>query len=217
MLVTRDGTACAETTIERRRLMKNSRRVSLLTVFAVTVPVTILSAAGQAATHPVGNTAVQEFNDDVADYLRLRQGAETSVRELSVTNDPRSLTDTVNRLSDRIRKARPNARRGDVFTPGVTREFRGCISRAMHDLQETPADLLAAIREDTSANRSKHGLAVNGTYKWAAGWAMPPEILQALPDLPDPLEYRFVNRDLLLVDVDADLIVDILPEAIPRQ
>ena len=44
-----------------------------------------------------------------------------------------------------------------------------------------------------------------------------PEILQALPDLRDPLEYRFVNRDLLLVDVDADLIVDILPEAIPRQ
>ncbi len=197
--------------------MKNSRRVSLLTVFAVTVPVTILSAAGQAVTHPVGNTAVQEFNDDVADYLRLRQRAEASVPDLRVTDDPGSLTHTVNQLSDRIRKARPDARRGDVFTPGVAREFRGRISGAMHDFRITPAQLLAAIREDTSGSRSAHGLAVNGTYKWAAGWTMPPEILQALPDLRDPLEYRFVNRDLLLVDVDADLIVDILPEAIPRQ
>lgn len=189
----------------------------MLTVFAVAVPVTILSAAGQVATHPAGETAVQEFNDDVADYLRLRQRAEAPVPDLSVTNDPKTLTHAVNRLSDRIRQARSTARRGDVFTPGVTREFRGRISRAMHDLRETPADLLAAIREDTSGSKSKRGLVVNGTYKWAAGWAMPPEILQALPDLPDPLEYRFVNRNLLLVDVDADLIVDILPEAIPHQ
>ena len=119
--------------------MKNSRRVSLLTVFAVTIPVTILSAAGQAATHPVGDTAVQEFNDDVADYLRLRQRAEASVPDLRVTDDPGSLTHTVNQLSDRIRKARPDARRGDVFTPGVAREFRGRISGAMHDFRITPA------------------------------------------------------------------------------
>ena len=196
--------------------MKNSRRVSILTVLAVAVPVTILSAAGQVTTHLVGETALQEFNDDVADYLRLRQRAEAAVPDLSVTNDPGSLTHTVSELSDRIRKARPGARRGDVFSPGVTREFRSRISGAIRDARTTPADLLAAIREDTSAGRTKHGLAVNGTYKWAAGWSMPPEILQALPELPDPLEYRFVNRDLLLVDVDADLIVDILPEAIPR-
>jgi hypothetical protein len=197
--------------------MQNSRRVSLLTVFALTVPVSILSAAGQAATPPAGHMAVQEFNDDVADYLRLRQRAEASVPDLSVTSDAGSLTRTVDRISDVIRKARPNARRGDVFTPGVTREFRSAIGRAMHDAGVTPADLLTEIKEDTSTGRSTHGLAVNGTYKWAAGWTMPPEILQALPDLPAPLEYRCVNRDLLLVDVDADLIVDILPGSIPRQ
>jgi len=34
--------------------------------------------------------------------------------------------------------------------------------------------------------------------------------------LPEGLEYRFVNRDLVLVDLEADLIVDVLHDAVPR-
>jgi hypothetical protein len=42
-----------------------------------------------------------------------------------------------------------------------------------------------------------------------------PSILCALPPLPDELQYRFAGRTLILWDVHADLIVDLLPGALP--
>jgi hypothetical protein len=44
---------------------------------------------------------------------------------------------------------------------------------------------------------------------------MPGNVLTALPPLPEGLEYRFVSRNLLLLDVQANLIVDFMPAAIP--
>ena len=40
-------------------------------------------------------------------------------------------------------------------------------------------------------------------------------ILEVLPELPDGLQYRFVERDLVLVDIAADLVIDVLPDALP--
>ena len=40
-------------------------------------------------------------------------------------------------------------------------------------------------------------------------------VLAALPPLPHELQYRFVGRDLVLVDTHADLVVDILRNAVP--
>ena len=42
-----------------------------------------------------------------------------------------------------------------------------------------------------------------------------PEILRALPELPLELEYQVDGRHLLLVDVRADLVVDVLRYALP--
>jgi hypothetical protein len=43
----------------------------------------------------------------------------------------------------------------------------------------------------------------------------PAVILEALPPLPEELQYRFVGPTLVLLDVHADLVVDILPNALP--
>jgi hypothetical protein len=43
----------------------------------------------------------------------------------------------------------------------------------------------------------------------------PPGVLRQLPALPKPLEYRFVQSTLILRDSEANLIVDVLPEAAP--
>jgi hypothetical protein len=42
-----------------------------------------------------------------------------------------------------------------------------------------------------------------------------PVILEALPELPDEVEYRFFGRDLVLLDVEAGLVVDVLKQALP--
>ena len=55
---------------------------------------------------------------------------------------------------------------------------------------------------------------VNGAFSWRTAVPTPPCVLAVLPPLPDELQYRFVGRDLVLVDIEANLIVDVLPEAI---
>jgi hypothetical protein len=44
---------------------------------------------------------------------------------------------------------------------------------------------------------------------------MPPALLLALPKLPKQLHYRFVGRSMLLLDKEARLIVDFMPQALP--
>ena len=44
---------------------------------------------------------------------------------------------------------------------------------------------------------------------------MSPHLLAVLPPLPTELQYRFVNRDLVLWDVRANLIVDYMKGALP--
>jgi hypothetical protein len=43
---------------------------------------------------------------------------------------------------------------------------------------------------------------------------MPANLLANLPRLPEDLEYRIVDRHLILRDVDANIIVDFVPNAI---
>ena len=45
---------------------------------------------------------------------------------------------------------------------------------------------------------------------------MPPSLLAALPQLPKELEYRIIGKYLVLRDVDAALILDFIPAAVPR-
>jgi hypothetical protein len=45
--------------------------------------------------------------------------------------------------------------------------------------------------------------------------AMWPAVLLALPELPPELEYRLVDRDLVLLDPELNLVVDVLETAFP--
>jgi hypothetical protein len=42
--------------------------------------------------------------------------------------------------------------------------------------------------------------------------SMPPSVLMNLPKLPPELEYRAVGRELVLRDIAANLVVDIIPD-----
>jgi hypothetical protein len=44
---------------------------------------------------------------------------------------------------------------------------------------------------------------------------VPVNILARLPRLPDDIEYRFLGRDLILLDARARVILDRIPSAIP--
>ena len=46
---------------------------------------------------------------------------------------------------------------------------------------------------------------------------VPPTLLLRLPKLPDEVAYRIVDRDLVLLDVKANLVVDLIPEVISTE
>ena len=158
--------------------------------------------------------ALRHFENNVANYLAMRQQISTSLQAPTITSDPATLLLTVNQLAHRIRAARSHARQGDIFNDDVARTFRDRIRQALRDRGISSTELLPSLRENTTAT-ARRGMTVNGPYEWTASEQTPPAILTALPPLPDTLEYKLVRRALLLVDVEANLVVDILPDALP--
>ena len=57
---------------------------------------------------------------------------------------------------------------------------------------------------------------VNQVYPETLAYTtVPPSLLLKLPILPDEVAYRIVGHDLVLLDVKADMVVDLMPRIIP--
>jgi hypothetical protein len=56
---------------------------------------------------------------------------------------------------------------------------------------------------------------VNAPYPPVPLQSTPPTLLANLPELPPGLDYRIVNRTLVLRDVQANLVLDFIPKALP--
>ena len=114
--------------------------------------------------------------------------------------------------AQKIREARKDAKPGEIFTPEIRQLFR----RLMYPETKGPdgAETKAAIAEEKQELKDVK-LRVNAAYPDNAPlMTVPPNILAALPKLPEDLEFRFVNRHMILLDVHANLIVDYVLNAI---
>jgi hypothetical protein len=187
---------------------------------AVALSCVLIASTGRAQEGVAPDAALEHFQQSVAAYLTLRDRVTAGLPGPTVTSDPASLHRTTDSLAHAVRAARRHARRGDVFTTDVALRFRAVISAALRAHGISPADVLADVREELAEGRTsgqRPAVAVNARFAWGAGSGMPPEILAELPALPAALEYTFVNRDLLLVDAGADLVIDVLPDAIQQR
>jgi hypothetical protein len=87
------------------------------------------------------------------------------------------------------------------------------LEKAIDERGHDPADILRELAAERPPGIPEP--AVNGEFPWQIGSAMWPTLLQALPALPRELEYRFSGRHLVLIDIHANLVVDILKNALP--
>lgn len=156
--------------------------------------------------------AVAEFSGRVRDYLRLRQDAARGLPHEQPFDDPREALARRKALRQAIRDARPDARAGDVFTPGAAAAFRHIVAATAAAHRVDPKDVVHALRAERESGAKPP--AVNRRYDWRLGAWMWPALLHALPTLPEDLQYRIVDNDLVLVDLHASLVVDILEDAI---
>jgi len=149
---------------------------------------------------------VADFSTRVWDYFELRSELEKGLPALTVTDDPAEIRTAIRARAKRIRVARAGAREGDMFTPTISVEFRKAL------ILEMDANTWAAIMDDNPGEFSHQ---INGTYPEGKPFStVPPNILAALPRLPEDIEYRFLGRHLILLDTRANLILDRIPFAI---
>lgn len=159
--------------------------------------------------HPSQSAALGQFSVRVQRYMDLReQKAGTSPKP---TNSAKKLVETRDQLRARVQAARAQAKQGDIFTPSVAAYLRKQIAEAFNG--PAGARVLASLRRAEPVKIKVH---INQPYPEGIPLqSMPATLLMKLPKLPKDLEYRIVNRDLVLLDTAPNLVVDILPNAIP--
>jgi hypothetical protein len=173
-----------------------------------TIPDT--SFAGlQSAANPTA-AAYEAFSRRVDDYMTLQKKLARSLPGLPGKPTPQQLVDHQRALATLLTTARPRASKGDVFGKDVPVLIR----QSLAPLFKGPegARTRALIMEEP------HPVvpAVNVRYPDEVPLStMPPDVLKALPTLVEGLEFRFVGRHLILLDVQSHLIVDVVENAIP--
>ena len=174
---------------------------------AVVSAIASFGIAGVPSSASAQDAAIQEFKLRVNAYMEFRSDFVIFVPP-KPSSDPGAIEAASDALAMSLRAARPEARIGDIFTPEVAVAVRQRIQDALWQHRYSPADLMLDITSE--APGAPAHLAVNERFDWAFGAAMPGCLIAALPTLPRELQYRFVGGDLVLVDIDARLIVDIL-------
>jgi hypothetical protein len=110
-----------------------------------------------------------------------------------------------------VRASRAGAKPGELFTPDIARYIRATIKAEYRGAKLK--ELRAAVLE---ADTKGVPLRVNYVYPESKELVeMSPALLLKLPQLPKQLRYRFVGRNLLLVDRENGLIVDYMLNALP--
>ncbi len=175
-----------------------------------------LASLAPATGHARGQTTVnpdaaklKAFNDRVQQYVDLQKTLDGQLPSIGKTDDPARIESHRKALADAISNARREAKPGDIFG-NTAEQFRLIIRQDAR--RRSVRDALAAMSEVPQTTPPR----VNAEYPERAPLAtMPPLILTRLQRLPDGLEYRFMGRDLILRDAKANLIIDLVHEAVP--
>lgn len=186
--------------------------VAIATSSAQQTPGTESRPAAKAQSHtvnPVGE-ATAAFKKRLDDYLKLRSAITAKIPDVSQTHDPNKISAREKALGEAIGAARMTAKPGDLFgdlSPIITKIVaKDWATRSAVDRKAIFKELPAGVQ-----------VTINRPYPTTLPLlTVPSNLLVNLPMLPDDLEYRIVDRHLLLRDRDANLVIDILYNVLPR-
>lgn len=164
------------------------------------------AAYGDEARDPARDaSALAQFRKRADGYVRMRREAASTVRAPQESASPERIRERERNLAAAIRARRAAAKPGDVF--GTARA--PILAIVQRDWRERSAKERAALADETPDVPAPE---VNAAYPAELQFAtFPPELLEALPELPEELEYRFAGPHLILHDVEANLVVDVAP------
>lgn len=154
--------------------------------------------------------ALQDFQRRLMGYVELRTKLGHDLQPLKPTANAADLKARQESLAAAIRQTRKGARMGDLIPTPVA----ALLTRTVQDdfKMRPPAARRAARNEVTG------GVAPVINRPFPANAALPtipPLLLAQLPPLPDNLQYRFLDRDLVILDGDTQIIIDYVPNVLP--
>ena len=189
----------------------------LLAIPTIVLPVLLSSPTGDCQFERMGDPAadaraVASFEIAVNDYASLHRRLERAWPPMWFISDLEQADSVAKAFRAVLRAARPQATRGSFFAPDVADLFRFRMSGAIRE-QNLDLEAMTSLAEETGTE-SWWTPVINEPLPWG-GAGTPWPIFEALPALPLELEYRLVGRDLVLLDVRANMVIDILDLAVP--
>jgi hypothetical protein len=152
-----------------------------------------------------------EFMVRINEYVALHKKHEDTLPRIGDKASPQEMDRHQRALLALISKARAGAKQGDIFTPPVQVFIRTVTRRAFSG--PDGKNLVGMIMDENPVGLK---IAVNQKYPTEVPLStMPPDVLAALPKLPEDLEYRFVGDRLILYDVHAQMVVDWVDNVLP--
>lgn len=202
--------------MQTKRRLRHASQAILLAAVLLWAGAAI--AGGQNASTPspkeeAKNAAeFKEFLDRVQAYVNLHKTVASSLPALKLTALPEMIKAHEQALARKIREARPHAKGGDIFSGKSPAAFR----RAIRDEFRGPQGRLARKTIQQGEPLKEVHLRVNEPYPDGVPFTtVPPTLLLRFPKLPSEVAYRIVGRDLILLDVEANLAIDSIHEIFP--
>jgi len=175
----------------------------------IAVALAAIVCPGVFAQSGGNDSTVKDFQERIAKYMGSRK-QEGVPHEAS--SSPAKVTDERKQAEHKIRQSRPSAKQGDIFIPQIAAYFKKQLAETLQG--PNGAKVRASLQRAEPLPNVP--LSVNQKYpRNLPLQSTPPTLLLNLPRLPNELQYRLVGQTLVLYDAGADLIVDLLPDAIP--
>jgi hypothetical protein len=191
--------------------MKQQTRWRILAALgALAIGSCAASGEKQAVVRGPDAQTTEQFVERTENYVKLREEAMAEIPQLKETSAPEEIQAREKAAATAIRQRRAGAKPGDIF--GSARAPIVAVVR--NDWHKRSAAERAAMLGDGEVGRIP-APAVNSVYPQGVPLAsFPPDLLTVLPVLPEQLEYRFAGTHLILLDVEANLVVDVVPSVL---
>jgi hypothetical protein len=177
---------------------------SMMSLVVIVGALAGLYAVEAPSVRPTEAQSIAAFESRVKEYLALHKKLESTLPKLPKRPTQEQVDKNQRALGELIKSARPDAKPGEFFTPGM----QALVKRVFGEVLSGPdgKTVKASIMDE---NPGVPKIVINQRYPSSSPLStMPTQVLAPLPKLPEELEYRFIGSSLILMDAQAAIILD---------
>ena len=169
------------------------------------------SAPSATALTPAEKKLFTDVETAAKGYVAVRERVRKQLPKLPDKATSEQIATNKTALRQGVQMTWANAKPGDVFAPAAGVLIKNVIKAEFQGWERS--ELRKTVLE---ADTKGVPLKLNIPYPESKELVeMSPALLLALPQLPKELRYRFIGRNLVILDRDNALIVDYLKDALP--